>query len=42
MWKLLSYNAVKQNIQFLCHYSDSNLTSIPPRYNISTFAGGFK
>ncbi|CAJ0646974.1 4751_t:CDS:2 [Entrophospora sp. SA101] len=39
---LLSYGAVKENFQFFAITKDSNLMSISPRYNISTFAGGFK
>ena len=39
---LLSYGAVKENLQFFAITKDSNLTPISPRYNITTFAGGFK
>ncbi|CAJ0910687.1 20893_t:CDS:2 [Entrophospora sp. SA101] len=37
---ILSYGAVKENLQFFAITKDSNLMSISPRYNISTFAGG--
>ncbi|CAH1764499.1 20184_t:CDS:2, partial [Entrophospora sp. SA101] len=36
---ILSYGAVKENLQFFAITKDSNLMSISPRYNISTFAG---